>query len=119
MGYPIFSVIADDDIWVEAYFKETELSKIKIGQTATINIDSMPDYKLYAKVQGITKATGSEFSILPAQNSSGNWVKVTQRIMVRLELINNHLPVDIRPAMASGMSVTVKIDTNTNGGFKG
>ncbi len=107
-GVPLVSIIDNKDIWIEAHFKETQLTKIKPGQKATIIIDSFPDNKLQAKVIGITRATGSEFSILPAQNSSGNWVKVTQRINVRLEFDDlNSLP------LSSGMSVTVTVDTKS------
>jgi membrane fusion protein (multidrug efflux system) len=108
-GSPLASVIDHNDIWVEANFKETELTNIKPGQHATITIDSFPGNEISAKVIGIVGATGSEFSILPAQNSSGNWVKVIQRINVRLELLDKQeLP------LSSGMSVTVTVDTKSS-----
>jgi len=103
-GFPLFSVI-NNDVWIEASCKETELERIKPGQKAEITIDSFPGKKFNATVVGITRATGSEFSILPAQNSTGNWIKVTQRIVVRLEFIDK---LDI--PLSSGMSAIVAID---------
>lgn len=73
---PIFGIIDDNDIWIEANFKETQLNTIRPKQTAIIKIDSFPNQPLRAIVTSITKAIGSKFSILPAQNASGNWVKV-------------------------------------------
>ena len=107
-GMPIFSLIDPNEIWIEANFKETEITNIKPDQKAIIEVDSFPSKKFEAKVIGITRATGSEFSILPAQNSSGNWIKISQRIMVRLEFLN-------KPSepLSSGMSVNVKIDTKS------
>jgi membrane fusion protein (multidrug efflux system) len=106
-GLPLFNTVNDLAPWIEANFKETDLTHILPGQDAEIKVDAYPGVKWHAKVVSITPATGSEFSILPAENSSGNWVKVVQRIMVRLELTDNK----DKPLLAAGMSTLVTVDT--------
>ncbi|MBX7145837.1 MAG: HlyD family secretion protein [Alphaproteobacteria bacterium] len=106
-GTPLFSVVNDNQLWIEANFKETDLTYVRPGQKAEIKIDTYPQEKWEATVISITPATGSEFAILPPQNSSGNWVKVVQRIMVRLELTD----YQGNPPLAGGMSSHVIIDT--------
>ena len=78
------SVVSDGQYWIEANFKETQLARIRIGQQAKIKIDALPGRTFLAQVTGIGAGTGSQFSLLPAQNATGNWVKVTQRVPVRL-----------------------------------
>ena len=85
---PMVSVVGAGDYWIEANFKETQLAKIRIGQSATVKIDAIPDREFRARVIGIGAGTGAEFSLLPPQNATGNWVKVTQRVPVRLTLID-------------------------------
>lgn len=109
IGAPLFYIVDYKNVWIEANFKETDLQNVKIDQAAIIEIDTYPGKKFDAKVVSIAPASGSEFSLLPPENSSGNWVKVVQRIKVRLELINK--PEDIR--LLSGMSAYVKIDTKS------
>ena len=75
-GTPIFSVVGTNDIWVEANLKETDLTHVKVGQDTVIQVDSYPDHVWRAKVESISMATGAEFSLLPPQNATGNWVKV-------------------------------------------
>ena len=106
-GAPLFSLIDDSRIWVEANFKETDLTNMANGQTATIKIDSFPGIKWQGTVSSITPGTGSEFSLLPAQNSTGNWVKVVQRVTVKLDLVPSATPV----ALTAGMSAIVNVDT--------
>ena len=106
-GRPVFSVVASKSVWVEANLKETELTYVKEGQTATITVDAYPDAKWKARVASIAPATGAEFSILPPQNATGNWVKVVQRIPVRLDVVDS----DSGPPLRAGMSVIVTIDT--------
>jgi membrane fusion protein (multidrug efflux system) len=106
-GRPIFSIVAVKDIWIEANLKETELTYVKEGQSATITVDAYPDAEWKARVSSIAPATGAEFSILPPQNATGNWVKVVQRIPVRLQV----LTTDSGPPLRAGMSVIVTIDT--------
>lgn len=101
------SIVGGGQPWIEANFKETQLAKIRPGQRAEIEIDAIPGQKFNAHVTGIGSGTGSEFSILPAQNATGNWVKVTQRVPVRL--VFDEMPD--RP-IVSGWSahVTVKVE---------
>ncbi len=110
-GLPLFTLVNDDAPWVEANFKETDLTHVRRGQTAAIEVDTYPGTKWLARVVSVTPATGAEFSILPPQNSSGNWVKVVQRIMVRLQMEEDN---DSKPPLAAGMSTTVTIDTEAN-----
>jgi membrane fusion protein (multidrug efflux system) len=101
------SLVGGGDYWIEANFKETQLARIRVGQPAEVEIDAVPGKPLKAHVIGIGAGTGSQFSLLPAQNATGNWVKVTQRVPVRLKL-------DEAPdqPLVSGWSahVTVKVD---------
>lgn len=106
-GTNLFSIVDDSNIWIEANFKETDLTYVRVNQPVAIEVDTYPNEDWSGTVASITPATGSEFSLLPAQNSSGNWVKVVQRIMVKIELneqVNSLL-------LAAGMSAEVSIDT--------
>ena len=105
-GLPAVSIVANSRSWVEANFKETDLDHMRVGQPAELTFDAYPDMKLKGHVASIGAGTGSEFSILPAQNASGNWVKVTQRVPVRIA-IDGKPP---RPLIA-GLSTHVRIDT--------
>jgi membrane fusion protein (multidrug efflux system) len=80
------SVVGTSGYWIDANFKETQLEKIRIGQPAEVTIDALPGRRYKAHVTGIGAGTGAEFSLLPAQNATGNWVKVTQRVPIRLAL---------------------------------
>ena len=102
---PLISIVADRGYWIEANFKETQLAKIRPGQRATVEIDAVPGRKFAAHVTSIGAGTGSQFSLLPAQNATGNWVKVTQRVPVRLVL--DETPD--RPLVA-GWSADVTVD---------
>ncbi|TFH75364.1 HlyD family secretion protein [Gammaproteobacteria bacterium LSUCC0112] len=106
-GAPLMSIVDDSLMWLEANFKETDLTHLKVGQSVSVHIDSFPDQHWTAHVESITPATGAEFSLLPAQNSSGNWVKVVQRIKVNIALDN----YSGEPALAAGMSAVVDVDT--------
>ena len=106
-GKPVFSLIEDDPVWIEANFKETQLTHIHLGQQATVVADAYPDAIWNTSVASIAPATGAEFSVLPPQNASGNWVKVVQRIPIRLQIDNN----DPLYRLRAGMTVTVRIDT--------
>ncbi|MDF1721421.1 MAG: HlyD family secretion protein [Minwuia sp.] len=106
-GEPIFALVDDRDTWVEANLKETQLTHIHEGLKAEIEVDAYPGVTWLATVQGIAPATGAEFSILPPQNASGNWVKVVQRVPVRLRL----LPNQDRPPLRAGMTAHISIDT--------
>jgi membrane fusion protein (multidrug efflux system) len=106
-GTPILSVIDDSAPWVDANPKETDITYLRIGQKVTLDVDSFPDHTFKGTVIAVSPGTGSQFSILPAQNASGNWVKVVQRVPVRIAFDkgeDTHL-------LRTGMSVNVEIDT--------
>lgn len=102
-----FGLVSTDHVWVEANPKETELTYVKPGDPVTVSVDTYPGRTWQGTVDSIAPVSGSEFSILPAQNSSGNWVKVVQRITVRIRL--DRKPSD--PPLRAGMSVEADIDT--------
>lgn len=104
---PLFAMVTDTAPWVDANFKETDLTYVRVGQSATIELDTYPGVSWKAKVKSISPATGAEFAILPPQNASGNWVKVVQRLPVRLQLE----PREGMPPLRAGMTAHVTIDT--------
>jgi membrane fusion protein (multidrug efflux system) len=106
-GKPLFSLVEISPVWVEANFKETQLTHMHVGQHATVKVDTYPDVDFDAVVDSIAPATGSEFSLLPPQNASGNWVKVVQRLPVRLSVRIE----PGQPPLRAGMSVDVSVDT--------
>jgi membrane fusion protein (multidrug efflux system) len=106
-GTPVFSLVSSRDVWVEANFKETALTYMRPGQSATVEIDTYPDKTFDARVESLTPGTGSTFSLLPPENATGNWVKVVQRLAVRLAIEN---PDPARP-LAAGLSAVVEVDT--------
>jgi membrane fusion protein (multidrug efflux system) len=101
------TVVADRDVWVEANYKETELTHVAPGQAVSVRIDTYPGREWRGRVESISQATGAEFSVIPAQNATGNWVKVAQRIPVRIALDRR----DGDPELRAGMSALVDIDT--------
>jgi membrane fusion protein (multidrug efflux system) len=106
-GRPLFSLVFMDDVWVDANLKETDLTNVQVGQPATITVDAYPGKVWRARVASISPASGAEFSLLPPQNATGNWVKVVQRIPVRLALESDAG----LPPLRAGMSAVVEIDT--------
>jgi membrane fusion protein (multidrug efflux system) len=104
---PAFGIVSTDDVWVTAQFKETQLTYMHVGQPVTISVDAFPGDKWTGEVESIAPASGSQFSLLPAENSSGNWVKVVQRIPVRIRITGG--PRDV--SLAAGMSTEVSVDT--------
>lgn len=104
-GLPMMTLVANGGSWIEANFKETDLKKMAPGQPARIKIDAYPGVELKGHVESIGAGTGSEFSILPAQNANGNWVKVTQRVPVRIA-IDEKSPRQL----IAGLSVDVEVD---------
>lgn len=106
-GEAIFSLIETNHVWVEANLKETQLTHIKEGQQATLEVDAYPDVEWQATVASIAPATGAQFTLLPPQNATGNWVKVVQRVPVNLQV---HAAEDA-PILRAGMTVSVTIDT--------
>lgn len=107
---PAMSLVENRRVWIEANYKETQLEHIKPGQSVTVDIDTYPDRDFHGTVESISAATGSEFSILPAQNATGNWVKVVQRLAVRIAITDDDAPKYLRP----GMSAETKIDLQSH-----
>jgi membrane fusion protein (multidrug efflux system) len=106
-GTPVFSVIDDSAPWVDANPKETDITNLQIGQRATVFVDTFPDTTFSGTVESVSPGTGAQFAILPPQNASGNWVKVVQRVPLRVHLDNNPMLSKLR----AGMSAIVEIDT--------
>jgi membrane fusion protein, multidrug efflux system len=109
---PVFALIATHDLWVEANFKEVQLSKMREGQPATVRIDTYGDRTFKGHVVSLSPGTGAQFSVLPAQNATGNWVKVVQRLAVRVEIDD----ADRDHPLYAGLSATVKVDTESKNG---
>jgi membrane fusion protein, multidrug efflux system len=108
---PVFALVATHDLWVEANFKEVQLAKMRAGQVATVKIDTYGDRTFKGHVVSISPGTGAQFSVLPAQNATGNWVKVVQRLAVRVEIDDG----DRDHPLFAGLSATVKVDTTSQG----
>ena len=106
-GTPVFSLIDDARPWVDANPKETDITYLRVGQPVTIGVDTFPGRTFRGVVGAVSPGTGAQFAILPPQNASGNWVKVVQRVPVRIEFASTEDLRDLR----AGMSVTVDIDT--------
>lgn len=107
-GAPMFSLIDSGPVWIEANFKETQLTYMVVGQPAKVVADAYPDREFTASVETIASATGAEFAVLPPQNATGNWVKVVQRVPVRIKVEQTPgQPQQLR----AGMTVNVSVDT--------
>jgi membrane fusion protein, multidrug efflux system len=109
-GTPALALVEDGDWWVDANFKETDLGRIKPGQKATIKIDMYPGAIFDGTVKSISPGSGAIFSVLPPENATGNWVKVTQRFPVRITITS---PRDPNRPLRAGASSTVTIDTTS------
>jgi membrane fusion protein (multidrug efflux system) len=103
-----FYLVDTDHLWVNANPKETELTYVKPGQPVTVTVDTYPDAVWHGTVQSISPAAAQEFSLLPAQNTSGNWVKVVQRVPIRVRVDTSDQKL---PPLRAGMSVEVNVDT--------
>ena len=101
-------LVSDSDVWVEGNVKETDLTHVHDGQLVKVTIDTYPGCKWDGTLQTVSQASGSAFSPLPAENTSGNWVKVVQRIPARVKLVHSNCNVSLR----AGMSANVSIDTS-------
>jgi membrane fusion protein, multidrug efflux system len=106
---PVFSLVSTRDVWIEANFKEVQLARMRPGQAATVKIDRYPGAQFSAVVTSVSPSTGSQFSMLPPENATGNWVKVVQRVPVRLQLTH----VDAGFPLQAGLSADVTVDTRS------
>ena len=106
-GAPLLSIVSTAGVWIEANFKETDLTQMRVGQDVEVTVDTYPGRKFPGKVTSISQASGAEFAVLPPQNSSGNWIKVVQRIPVRISV---DATADT-PPLRAGMSVNADVDT--------
>ena len=116
-GGALFSLIPAGEVWIEANFKETQLSGVRVGQQVRVVADAYPGVEFRAKVRAISPATGAQFALLPPQNASGKWIKIVQRIPVLIDLERDaHAPAD-GPSLRAGMTVTVSVDTGQSRGW--
>ncbi|WP_197910189.1 HlyD family secretion protein [Variovorax sp. PBL-E5] len=104
---PVFALVSTGDIWVEANFKEDQLTHMHAGQKVSVEVDSYPGRTFAGTVASVSPGTGSQFSVLPPENATGNWVKVVQRLPIRVELEHP----DPAFALHAGLSATVSVDT--------
>ena len=105
-GWPLMSIVPTKDVWIIANFKETQIENIKVGQKASIKIDAFSNLKLEGRVLSFSPASASSFSLIPPQNASGNFVKVVQRIPVKITM---NLPDSFKGKIVPGMSAKIKV----------
>jgi membrane fusion protein (multidrug efflux system) len=110
-GTPVFSIISSDKLWIDANPKETDLTYVRRGQAVTITVDAFPDREWTGTVGAISPGTGAQFAILPPQNAAGNWIKIVQRVPMRVEFA----PGQDLERLRAGMSANVEIDTGRRG----
>ncbi|HMH19793.1 MAG TPA: HlyD family secretion protein [Burkholderiales bacterium] len=104
---PVFALVSTGDIWIEANFKEDQLTHMRVGQAVSVEVDSYPGKTFEGRVASVSPGTGSQFSLLPPENATGNWVKVVQRLPVRVELAT----LDPSFPLHGGLSANVSVDT--------
>jgi membrane fusion protein (multidrug efflux system) len=109
-----FYLVDMDHLWVDATPKETELTYVRLGQPVTVTVDTYPNAEWHGTVQSISPAAAQQFALLPAQNTSGNWVKVVQRILMRVRVDTSDKN---QPPLRAGMSVEANVDTGHARGF--
>ena len=105
------SVVPIEDVWVIANFKETQVEKIKIGQNVKVKIDAYSDYEIEGKVLSMSPASASSFSLIPPQNASGNFIKVVQRIPIKITI---DIPEELKGKIVPGLSTYVKVLKSSN-----
>ncbi len=110
LGQPLLAIVPLHDVWVVANFKETQLTRVRPGMTATVTIDSFPDKTFTGTVHSLSAGTGSRFSLLPPENATGNWVKVVQRVPVKILLEEKEAgnPQPLRAGMSAVVTIKVK-----------
>lgn len=106
-GSLAMALVANRQLWLEANLTETELTHVRAGQPVAVHIDTYPDQQWRGEVESVSPATGAEFALIPAQNATGNWVKIAQRVPVRIRLLGG----DDLPGLRAGLSTVVRIDT--------
>lgn len=111
-GQSLCSIISNTHLWISANVKETQLDKIKIGQPAEIKVDAFPGVKIIGRVESFNGATGTKFSLIPADNATGNFIKITQRFPLRISIDNFFMDKNIPTVLYPGLSAFVKIKTN-------
>lgn len=108
-GEALFDLVKQNEWWVDANFKETQLTHLKQGQPAQVQLDMYPDHTLKGYIQSISQGSGSAFSIMPPENATGNWVKVTQRFPVRIKLKTKNFPRQLR--VGASAEVTINLES--------
>jgi membrane fusion protein (multidrug efflux system) len=106
MGQPLLAIVPLQDVWVVANFKETQLGRLRTGMKAAVEVDGYPDKSYTGTIDSMSAGTGARFSLLPPENATGNWVKVVQRVPVRIHLDGK---VTNPHTLRAGMSVVVTI----------
>jgi membrane fusion protein, multidrug efflux system len=114
-GMAVFSIVSSDSLWIDANPKETDLTHVRPGQQVAISVDAFPDRHWDGTVAAISPGTGAQFAILPPQNAAGNWIKIVQRVPMRIEFAAGQ---DLR-RLRAGMSAVVEIDTGRRGRLAG
>jgi membrane fusion protein (multidrug efflux system) len=109
VGVPLFAIVSDQDYWVDSNFKETQIGRIQAGQHATVTVDAYPHHAFEGEVQSLSAGSGTAFSLLPPQNATGNWVKVTQRVPVRVRIVAPD------PAFPLRIGTSAKVEVRTAG----
>ena len=115
-GVPLFSIISNQEYWVDANFKETELGRVHPGEPATVTVDMYPDHPFHGVVESVSGGSGTAFSLLPPQNATGNWVKVTQRVPVRVRITDPDPRYPLRIGTTATVEVAVREASQTSGG---
>src|SRR5439155_11751202 len=112
-GQKVMALVPANSGYIEANFKETQIAGLVAGQTAKVSVDAFGGETVDGKVESVSPASGAEFSLLPPENATGNFTKVTQRVPVRIAL-----PAEVMAKLRSGLSVTVSVDTRETGGTR-
>src|SRR5581483_6164921 len=107
-GSPIVALVPTDHVWVTGNFKETQLEHMKVGQPAKIEVDAYPGADIEGEVESFSAATGAKFALIPADNASGNYTKVVQRVPVRVKITKQPQGIDLRPGMSVDLSVNTR-----------
>lgn len=105
-GQPLFTIVNSEDFWIVANFKETQIENMHEGQAVDIELDAYPDTKITGKIESLSEATGAKFSLLPPDNASGNFIKITQRVPVRISISNLD---KVREILKAGLSAEIEV----------